>query len=47
MMQTEPEKLVRKIELFIQKRLRGNTPFQNTSDLILYIYYKKSKQSQK
>jgi len=34
---TDLEKLRTKIESYIQKRLRGKTPFKNTSDFIEYI----------
>jgi len=34
---TDLEKLRTKIETYIQKRLRGKTPFKDTSDFIAYI----------
>ncbi|MCV0431878.1 hypothetical protein [Nitrosopumilus sp.] len=36
----ETEKLAKKISAFIEKNLKGNTPFQNTSDFLSYIAYK-------
>ena len=36
------EKLIKKVSEHIEKNLRGNTPFQNTSDLISYIASKES-----
>lgn len=37
------EKLAKTVSLYIEKNLRGATPFQNTSDFISYIAYKESK----
>ena len=38
----DSEQIVKKISFYIEKNLRGNTPFQNTSDFISYIAYKES-----
>jgi hypothetical protein len=38
----DSEKLANTVSIFIEKNLRGNTPFQNTSDFISYIAYKES-----
>jgi len=40
---TDEEKLAKTVSLYIERNLRGKTPFQNTSDFILYIAYKESK----
>ena len=40
---TNQEILVQKVSAFIEKNLRGNTPFRNTSDFISYIAHKESK----
>ena len=34
---TDKEKLVKKVSDYIEKNLRGKTPFQSTSDFISYI----------
>ena len=39
----DSEKLVNKMSAHIEKNLRGNTPFQSTSDFISYIADKESK----
>lgn len=39
---TDSEKLAKKVSAHIEKNLRGNTPFQSTSDFISYIAYKES-----
>jgi hypothetical protein len=38
----DSEKLANTISVFIEKNLRGKTPFQNTSDFISYIAYKEA-----
>ena len=38
----DSEKLIDKVSAHIEKNLRGNTPFQTTSDFISYIAYKES-----
>jgi len=43
MSMTDQEQLANKISEFIEKNLRGNTPFGGTSDFILYIANKESK----
>ena len=40
---TDSQKLANTVSAFIEKNLRGNTPFQSTSDYISYIAYKESK----
>ena len=40
---TDQEILVQKVSAFIQKNLRGNTPFGSTSDFISYIANKEAK----
>jgi len=40
---TDKEKLIEKISSYIEKNLRGKTPFQNTSAFISYIADKESK----
>jgi hypothetical protein len=44
----DQEKTVKKMSKFIEKNLFGNTPFRNTSNLILYIANKElQKKSEK
>jgi len=38
----DSQKLANKVSAHIEKNLRGNTPFQSTSDYISYIAYKES-----
>jgi len=45
MSMTDQEQLANKISEFIEKNLRGNTPFASTSDFILYIANKESNSS--
>ena len=40
---TNEEKLAKTISLYIEKHLRGKTPFQNTPDFISYLAYKEFK----
>ncbi len=40
---TDREKLVKKISAYIEKNLKGKTPFQSTSDFISYMAYKELK----
>ena len=40
---TSEKQLAKLMSAFIKKNLRGNTPFGNTSDFILYIASKESK----
>ncbi|MCV0392513.1 MAG: hypothetical protein K5790_04365 [Nitrosopumilus sp.] len=40
---TNIEIIANKVSEFIAKNLRGNTPFQNTAELIAYIAYKESR----
>ena len=40
---TNTEIIANKVSEFIAKNLRGNTPFQSTSDFISYIAYKESR----
>ncbi|MFB5620955.1 MAG: hypothetical protein ACE5RC_07495 [Nitrosopumilus sp.] len=37
---TDSERLAKKVSAYIQKNLKGKTPFQSTSDFISYIAYK-------
>ena len=37
---TDSQKVAKKVSAYIDKNLKGNTPFQNTSDFISYIAYK-------
>ena len=39
----DSEKLANKLSAFIEKNLKGNTPFRSTSDFLLYIANKESK----
>jgi len=39
----DSEKLAKKLSAYIEKNLRGKTPFKNTSDFISYIAAKESK----
>lgn len=34
--------IAKKVSMFMEKNLRGDTPFQSTSDFISYIAYKES-----
>ena len=43
MKMTNQEILVQKVSAFIEKNLRGNTPFRSTSDFIAYIADKEAK----
>jgi len=40
---TNEEKLAKIISLYIERNLRGKTPFQNTTDFISYIAFKEFK----
>ena len=40
---TDQEKIIQKVSDYIEKNLRGNTPFQSTSDFIAYIAAKESR----
>ena len=40
---TNQELLAKRVSTFIEKNLRGNTPFGSTSDFILYMANKESK----
>ncbi|MEX0862417.1 hypothetical protein [Nitrosopumilus sp.] len=40
---TNEEKLAKTVSLYIERNLKGKTPFQNTSDFISYIAYRESK----
>lgn len=42
---TREEIMAKRFSEFIEKNLRGNTPFQNTSDFISYIAYKESQKN--
>ncbi len=42
MLMINQKHLANQISEFIEKNLRGNTPFASTSDLISYITYKES-----
>ena len=37
---TDSKRIAARISTHIQKNLKGNTPFQNTSDFISYIAFK-------
>ncbi len=41
-MMIDDAKLAKKVSMFIEKNLRGQTPFQSASDFISYIAYKES-----
>ncbi|EIJ65188.1 hypothetical protein BD31_I0492 [Candidatus Nitrosopumilus salaria BD31] len=43
----DSEKLYTKIEIYIQKCLRGKTPFKDTSDFIQYIARKEQAKKSK
>jgi len=40
---TDQEKLAKRVSAFIEKNLRGKTPFRSTSDFISYIANKELK----
>ena len=40
---TDSEKLAKKVSAHIERNLKGNTPFRNTSEFISYIAYKEFK----
>ena len=40
---TDNEKLAKKVSQYIEKNLRGKTPFKSTSDFISYIAEKENK----
>lgn len=39
---TDSQKLAKKVSAYIEKNLRGNTPFQTVSDFLSYIAYKET-----